>query len=89
MQGGAYESLLWEHKKIYISIMDMWPEAATGRLAESLHLTAAQPLTQQQQQTHITLVAEKPFSCQKRHTFIGCLANPPGSHPWHILCVLL
>lgn len=29
----------------------MWPEAVTGRLAEPLHLTAAQPLAQQQQKT--------------------------------------
>lgn len=62
MEGGAYKSLLWEHKKIHTSIMDMWPEAVTGKLAEPLHLTAAQPLAQQQQQkTQITLAAGKPL----------------------------
>lgn len=45
----------------------MWPEAVTGRLAEPLHLTAAQPLAQQpqpqqqQQKTQITLAAGKPL----------------------------
>lgn len=49
-------------KKIHTSIMDMWPEAVTSRLAEPLHHTAAQPLAQQQQQkTQITLAPGKPL----------------------------
>lgn len=46
--------------------MDMWPEAVTGRLAEPLHLTNAQPQAQQQQKKQITLpaAAGNPFASQ-------------------------
>lgn len=41
--------------------MDMWPKAVTGRLAEPLRHTAAQPLAQQQQKTQITWEPGKPL----------------------------
>lgn len=48
IEGGDYKSLLWEHKKIHTSIMDMWPEAVTGqagRATPSHHSTTASTTT--------------------------------------------